>query len=134
MNKLISIKDNKKTKLYKDFQSYMKIKSKPIDEIIELFIGDIKLTDYLPLSEKEIRENLYSWIKEYQTEISNKKNENDIVELIEKAISNSDGNLKLAELQLSEELKSIMIDEKEEQIRRIAKKLIEDYFTQNQMK
>ena len=134
MNKLISIKDNKKTKLYKDFQSYMKIKSKTIDEIIELFIGDIKLTDYLPLSEKEIRENLYSWIKEYQTEISNKKNENDIVELIEKAISNSDGNLKLAELQLSEELKSIMIDEKEEQIRRIAKKLIEDYFTQNQMK
>lgn len=134
MNKLISIKDKKKTNLYKDFQSYMKIKSKPIDEIIELFIGDIKLTDYLPLSEKEIRENLYSWIKEYQTEISNKKNENDIVELIEKAINNSDGNLKLAELQLSEELKSIMIDEKEEQIRRIAKKLIEDYFTQNQMK
>lgn len=134
MNKLISIKDKKKTKLYKDFQSYMKIKSKSIDEIIELFIGDIKVTDYLPLSEKEIRENLYSWIKEYQTEISNKKNENDIVELIEKAISNSDGNLKLAELQLSKELKPIMIDQKEEQIRRIAKKLIVDYFTQNQMK
>ena len=134
MGKIISIKEKKETKLYTDFQPYMKIQKKSVDEIIDMFVKDTELTAYLPLSEKEIKEHMCNWIVEYRAEVLKRQNEVNIASLIEKAINESDGELRLAEVMLSEEIQSIMVDKTEKQVRALAKKLINDYFTQNQIK
>lgn len=134
MGKIISIKEEKKTKLYNDFQSYLEIQTKSVDEIIDMFVKNTELTAYLPLSEKEIKKHMCNWIAEYRAKVRKRQNKVNAASLIEKAINESGGELRLAEAMLFKKIQPIMFDKTEKQVKALAKKLINDYFTQNQIK